>query len=214
MQLFPVGLQKKLFLQIHDVQSSFISEISTGHQIQVKTPDEFDVRQESALHAHKLSAMYVLAPHDLHMLSNEEQKFIPLQTQVYARLFGIEFVGHRKQVRTPDVFKVRYVLALQEHKLFETRVLSPQQVHKQVTTLQKQFPIQSQVLVTLLETDPTGQVKQVRDPEMLPVQQELELQTQILLKTVEFGPQAVQDLLAGEQKLFPEHSQTVQLLLA
>ncbi|CAL5980889.1 tail_fiber protein [Hexamita inflata] len=209
-QLFPDGLQQKLFLQTQDVQYAFISETPPGHQMQVKTPDEFEVRYESELHAHKLSAMFVLAPHAVQVLFDDEQKLIPLQTQVYVRLFGTEFAGHRKHVRTPEVFKVRYELALQAHKLFETTVLSPQYVHEQVAAMQKQFPLHTHVFEVLSETELTGHVKQVRTPETLLVQYELESQTQTLLKTVELAPQAVQVLFEAEQKLFPEQLQIVQ----
>ncbi|CAL5990064.1 Hypothetical_protein [Hexamita inflata] len=154
--------------------------------------------------------MFVFAPHAVHVLFVEEQKLIPLQTQVYAGLFGTEFTGHRKHVRTPEVFKVRYELALQAHKLFETTVLSPQQVHEQACAVQKQLPLHTHVFEVLSATELTGHVKQVRTPEMLLVQYELELQTQTLLETVELASQAVQVLFEDEQKKLPVQTQAVQ----
>ncbi|CAL6029644.1 Hypothetical_protein [Hexamita inflata] len=98
---------------------------------------------------------------------------------------------------------------LQTQTFEVTTELAGHAVHELSEDLQKLFPEQSQVFVLLLETDPTGQVKQVRDPETLFVQYELASQTQILLETVELAPQAVQELFEEEQKLFPEHSQVV-----
>ncbi|CAL6091647.1 Hypothetical_protein [Hexamita inflata] len=42
--------------------------------------------------------MFVLSPQAVHVLFADEQKLIPLQTQVYVRLFETEFAGHLKHV--------------------------------------------------------------------------------------------------------------------
>ncbi|CAL6015687.1 Num1 [Hexamita inflata] len=183
-----------------------------GHLKQVRTPEAFELRQESESHAHPLLTTVEFDKQEVQVLFPDEQNQLTGQAQVLLILSGVAPDGHLKQLRTPEAFELRQESESQAHPLLSTVEFDKQEVQVLFPDEQNQLAGQAQVLLILSGVAPDGHLKQLRTPEAFELRQESESQAHPLLTTVEFDKQEVQVLFPNEQNQLAGQAQVLLIL--
>ncbi|CAL6056201.1 BMA-UNC-44 [Hexamita inflata] len=183
-----------------------------GHLKQLRTPEAFELRQESKSHTHSLLSKWELDKQEVQVLFPDEQNWLSGQAQVLIILSGVAPDGHLKQLRTPEAFELRKESESQTHSLLTTVELDKQEVQVLFPDEQNWLSGQVQVLIILSGVAPDGHLKQLRTPELFELRKESESQTHSLLTKVELDKQEVQVLFPDEQNWLSGQVQVLIIL--